>query len=327
MPEDDPIQSARKCFFSAFSKDSTASETLPLGRAKDRVLASDLEAAIDDPPYGRSIMEGYVAYVSDLEAASESAPVTLEVAGAIPVGQGHAEGLAEGKVLQVNTGSFIPQGGFGVLRAWDVEQQGKRIIVSKPLKKKENIEVQGEIRAKGTPLLGKGHRVNSDDIFLLASQGMTEVSVACRPKVALFSSGNEVIPPDAPFQVGGIWDCNQYGLASLIEEAGGIPEFKGIMKDDFSGFVKALKAALETADMIVISGGTVAENRAFSADLLDAVGPPGTVVQGIPMRSGKPIVLGVSGGKPIVCVAGHPPEAARGFRLFGLPAIEYLMGK
>ncbi len=326
MTENDPIGSTRRRFLSEIPVGPAALETLPLLAARGRILAADLVAAIDDPPYCRAIVEGYVVCVSDLSTVSSS-PLELEIAGEIAVGQGDASGLERGKAVSVTTGSYIPAGDYAVLRAWDVEKKEGRIVIRKGAKKDDNIEIRGEIRTAGSPLIQKGQEINSEDIFLAASQGITELSVSCRPRVALFSSGNEVIAPTAPASLGAIWDCNQYGLSSLIEEAGGIPEFKGIMKDDFEFFKTQLKEALDTADMVVISGGTVAENRDFTADLIDAVGPPGALVKGIPMRSGKPIVLGLSGKKPIVCVAGHPPEAARGFTLFGRPAIARLMGE
>ncbi len=327
MPEDDPVQSNLKQFLKTIPKGPKSLETIPLLSALGRVIADEPTAVMDDPPYSRSIMEGYALCPSDVVSASETAPVTLDVVGEIRVGQDHAEGLGTGKVLRVTTGSFIPAGEYTVVKAWDVETKGEQIIVTKPVSNHQNIEIQGEIRKKGTMLLKKGKRIGSDDIFLLASQGITEVFVASQPKVALFSSGDEVIPATAPFKTGAIWDCNQYGLSSLITLSGGIPVFKGIIKDDAELFQEKLNAALQEADMVVISGGTAAGNRDFMAEVLNAVGPPGVVVNGIPMRSGKPIILGLSGKKPIVCVAGHPPEAARGFSLFGQPTLGHLMGE
>lgn len=324
--KDDPISDARKRFLDAVPKGHLASELIPLLEANGRILAETRTAVMDDPPYSRSIMEGYVVHTADIETATADEPVVLDVVGSILVGQSEAEGLAPGKVLQVTTGSFIPAGPYGVLRAWDVKREGEQITVSKAARLHENIEVQGELRKKGSALLPQGHRISADDVFLLASQGLLNVSVTCKPRVALFSSGDEVIPPTEPFRIGAIWDCNAHGLSALIEEAGGIPDFQGIVKDDLADFTKRLKAALQNADMAVISGGTAIGGEDFTAALIDTTGKPGTIVNGIPMRSGKPIVLGVADGKPVVCVAGHPPEAARGFRLFGHAVITHLLG-
>lgn len=322
----DPIQDARQVFLSNVAKGPLGTQTISILSASGRILADDIVAAMDDPPYARSIMEGYLVSPSDTSGASKENPVSLGVAGDIPVGSGEAKGLIAGKALGVTTGSYIPSGDYSVVKRWDAQARGGQIFIDRPATKGENIEAQGSERRKGAVLFSKGTRIQGTDIFLLASQGILEAKVANAPRVAIFSSGNEVIPPTEPLRKGGVWDCNSYGLSSLIREAGGAPVFKGIVKDDFDLFTEKVKEALREVDMAVISGGTAVDGRDFTADLLNAVGSPGTLVNGIPMRSGKPIVLGVSGSKPMVCVAGHPPEAARGFILFGRPMVAHLMG-
>lgn len=325
--KDDPVQAALESFLAVVPQGASGVEKVPLSSAPGRILAADVTAAIDDPPYSRSVLEGYVLSASEAAAASAERPVTVRVVGEIPVGVGEAKGLGPGKAMRVTTGSFIPAGEFAVAKQWEVALEGDKIRLTRPLGKNENIETQGCDRKKGGLLFAKGHRITPADIFLLAGQGILEVSVAKRPRVAIFSSGNEVIPPTEPFRVGAIWDCNSYGLSALVEEAGGTPLFKGIIQDDFDLFAKRLKEALVEVDMAVISGGTAIGGRDFTIDLVNAAGAPGAVVKGVPMRSGKPLVLGAAGAKPIVCVAGHPPEAARGFNLFGRPALKRLLGE
>lgn len=325
--KEDPVAMAAEAFLALVPKGPLGAEVVPLQAALNRVLAVDVHAEIDDPPYSRSIMEGYVVLTSDAASASPGRPVTLEVAGDIPVGSGESKGLKPGKALGVTTGSFIPAGDYSVVKGWDVSRNENKIQLTRPLSKHENIEVGGGERKKGSLLLQKGRRITPADLFLLASQAILQVTVSKRPKVAIFSSGNEVIPPTEPFKVGYIWDCNSYGLFALVEEAGGVPSFKGIVKDDFDLFLKKIKESLQEADMVVISGGTAIGGKDFTVDLVNAAGAPGAVVKGVPMRSGKPIVLGVAGTKPIVCVAGHPPEAARGFTLFGRAAVRRLLGE
>jgi molybdopterin molybdotransferase len=322
----DPKQEARQVFLSKVAKGPLGVETVSILSASGRILAEDIVTEMNDPPYSRSIMEGYLVSPSDISGALKENPVSLGIAGDIPVGRGEVEGLVAGKALGVTTGSYIPPGDYSVVKKWDVQVREDQILIDKPATKGENIEAEGSERKKGTPLFSKGTRIQAADIFLLASQGILKVKVANAPRVAIFSSGNEVIPPNEPFRKGAIWDCNSYGLSALIREAGGVPVFKGIVKDDFGLFTEKVKEALGEVDMVVISGGTAVDGRDFTSDLLNAFGSPGTLVNGIPMRSGKPIVLGVSGEKPMVCVAGHPPEAARGFILFGRPMVAHLMG-
>lgn len=325
--KDDPVQFALESFLALIPEGPMKTEEVPLSSARGRVLGMEIKASMDSPPYARSIMEGYLGLASDLSKASKEMPVTLQVVGEVALGASEAKGLGPGKCLSVTTGSFVPPGEFAVVRRWDVEQKGDHVVVTRPAQKGENIEAQGCDQKKGDRLLAKGCRLAPADLYLLAAHGNLKVSVAVRPTVAIFSSGNEVIAATEPMRTGYIRDCNAIGLAAQVEEAGGAPAFKGIMRDDFDLFLKALQAALAGADMAVISGGTAVGGKDFIAELVSAAGKPGTVVNGIPMRSGKPIVLGVAGTKPIVCVAGHPPEAARGFNLFGRPTVGRLLGE
>jgi molybdopterin molybdotransferase len=325
--KEDPVKFALGSFLPLIPEGPSRAEELPLLSARGRILAGAIAAPMDSPPYARSIIEGYLSLASDVSKASPESPVTLQVAGEVALGAAEAGGLAAGKCLSVTTGSFIPPGDVTVVRRWDVERKGDRIVVTRPAKKGDNIEERGCDQKKGDRLLPKGKRLAPQDLYLLAAHGIVKVPVSVRPRVAIFSSGNEVIPAEAPMRTGYIRDCNAVGLSAQVEEAGGSPLFKGIMKDDFDVFLAAVIAALNEADMVVISGGTAVGGRDFIADLIGAAGKPGTVVNGVPMRSGKPIVLGVAGTKPLVCVAGHPPEAARGFNLFGRPALSRLLGE
>jgi putative molybdopterin biosynthesis protein len=153
---------------------------------------------------------------------------------------------------------------------------------------------------------------------------MAKVNVYQQPRVAIFASGDEVIPYTDPFVPGAIYDCNSVMLAAAVAEQNGVPTQKGIMRDDFDAFVDAVKNALAENDMIVISGGTAVGGRDFISDLVKTVGE--LIVDGVPMKSGRPLIMGVSDNKPIVCVAGHPPEALRGFKLFGIAALDKLLG-
>jgi molybdopterin molybdotransferase len=325
--KEDPVKFALDGFLALIPEGPLRAEELPLSSARGRILSVAITAPMDSPPYARSIIEGFLSLASDVSNASQESPVTLEVVGEVALGASEARGLAAGKCLAVTTGSFIPSGDVTVVRQWEVERKGDKIVVTRPAHKGDNIEAQGCDQKKGDRLLPKGKRLVPSDLFLLASHGILKVPVAARPRVAIFSSGNEVTSPEEPMRIGFIRDCNGVGLSAQVEEAGGSPVFKGIMKDDFDAFLAALHLALNEADMVVISGGTAAGGRNFIADLVGAAGKPGVVVNGVPMRSGKPIILGVAGTKPLVCVAGHPPEAARGFNLFGAPALSRLLGE
>ncbi len=330
-PSNDPVQSALQKFLLAFPAGPLGSEEISLETLPGRVLSDEIRAVIDSPPYSRSIIEGYLVNVSDTENASDQNPVVLKIAGKITPGQSHIKAVKPETAIEVNTGSYVPpMVGLAVVREMDIQRQsasgGDQFTIRKPVQESANLEIQGCDLKKGTTLFKKGHLINPEDISLLAGQGILSVKVARMPKVAIFSSGDEVIPPTQPMKPGYIWDCNSYGLSALVKAHGGTPVFKGVMKDDFDQFKDHLKKALQETDMIIISGGTAVGGRDFVADLINALGSPGVVVTGVPMRGGKPLIMGVVGQKPIVCVAGHPPEAIRGFHLFGKSVLAKLLG-
>jgi len=331
-PSADPVQGTLEQFLSAFPSGPLGVEELPLETLAGRVLTEELCALMDSPPYSRSIIEGYLINAPETENASDQHPVILKVVGRISPGQSHVKAVKPESAVEVSTGSYVPpMVGLAVVREMDARRQsasgGDQITIQKAVQEGANIEIQGCDLKKGTILLKKGHPINPEDISLLASQGILSVKVARLPRVAIFSSGDEVISPTQPMKPGFIWDCNSYGLSALVKAHGGIPMFKDIMKDDFDQFKTHLQKALQEADMIIISGGTAVDGRDFVADLIKALGSPGVVVNGVPMRGGKPLIMGVVGQKPIVCVAGHPPEAIRGFHLFGKPALARLLGR
>lgn len=322
----DPVKEALEKFLPSFPQGPVGTEVVGIEDALGRIAAEDVAADLDSPPYSRSIMEGYVITAGETQRASEQKTVSFEITGEIPPGRADIQSLSPGSACQVVTGSFIPRGDLTVARVFDVERKDNTIFVKRPFKEGENIELQGCDLKKGTITLAKGKRITPSDIGLLAGQGLLKVTVAARPRVAIFSSGNEVLPPTEKLKPGYIWDSNAYALSALVKENGGTPHFRGIIKDDLGFFTGEVKKALGESDMVLISGGTAAGGKDFIKDVISGCGSPGVLVNGVPMRSGKPLIMGVLSQKPIVCVAGHPPEAIRGFDLFGKPALARLLG-
>lgn len=326
-PDDDPIAAALSRFLPAFPEGPRAIERVDLDHALDRVAAAEVTAGTDSPPYSRSIVEGYLVNPGETRAASSTAPVTFAIAGVIHPGDPAPPTLPPNAVWEVFTGSAIPPGRWGVIRQWDATRTGARVTCTAQIQEGANIEAQGCDLSRGTAVVSKGTLLGPDQISLVAAQGLETIPVAAKPIVGIFGSGNEVIPHTARLTPGAIWDCNTPALSAFVQREGGIPKPYGIVRDDFEPFVRAVTAALPHCGMIVIAGGTAVGGREFVKDLVAALGSPGVLVNGVPMRSGKPLIMGVVGEIPIVCVAGHPPEALRGFRLFGVPALARLLGR
>ncbi len=325
--EPDPVQSALDRFLPAFPRGPRTIEHVTLDEAVDRVVAEDIAAAIDAPPYARAIVEGYLANPADVVSASPASPVTLAIAGVIRPGDSAPARIAPHTAWQVFTGSAVPPGKRTVLKLWDTTKANDGVVCTRVEPDGANIEEQGRDLKRGTVVVAKGARLGPDEIALLAAQGRETVPVAARPIVGIFGSGNEVIPHTQQLTPGAIWDCNTPALSAFVNKEGGVPKAFGVMRDDFDTFLRALRNALPGCGMIVVAGGTAVGGREFAKDLVSELGAPGVLVNGVPMRSGKPLIMGVVGDVPIVCVAGHPPEALRGFRLFGVPALARLLGR
>jgi molybdopterin molybdotransferase len=208
---------------------------------------------------------------------------------------------------------------------WEAQRDGQNVTIARPFPPGFFIEQRGEDLKKDDVVCKAGTELGPWEVGLLAGLGISEVSVTRIPEVAIFSSGDEVIPYDQPLKPGRIRDGNAVMLAAAISDAGGRATFKGIMRDDFDAFREALSAALDAHDMVVISGGTAVGGRDFISDLMRETGE--LIVDGVPMRSGRPLIVGVARGKPMIGVAGHPPEALRGFRLFGTLALDRILGR
>ncbi len=325
MSETSPLVEAQQKFINAVPAQGMTAETIALDKALGRTLYSDFNAAEDSPPYHRAIVEGFLVNTAETRGASEETPVSFKVVGSVAPGDAVCPSFAAGEAIELQTGSILPDGQVSIVRMWEAKRDGNKVSISRPFPPRFFIEDQGCDISKGDTIITAGTILTPQHIGTIASLGLGEVSVARQPRVTVFASGDEVIPYTAPFKPGMIRDCNSPMLAAAVSAAGGQPTLGGIMGDNFETFVNAVKNTLEEADMIVISGGTAVGGRDFISDLIKEVGE--LLVDGVPMRSGRPLIMGIANGKPIVAVAGHPPEALRGFQLFGAPAIAKLMGQ
>ena len=325
MTETSPLAAAQAQFVAALPLRAVAGDSVALHEAVGRTLYHDVTAPADLPPYHRAIVEGYLVHTADTAGASESAPVALRVVGKVAPGDEHCPAFAPGEAVEVATGSVVPGGPYSIVRMWEAKRDGERFTVSRPFAPRFFIEEQGGDLKQGSVVAAAGTLLGAAELGNFAALGIIAVKVARRPRVTVYSCGDEVIPYDQPLRPGLIRDSNAVMLSAAVREAGGEPTAGGIMRDDFDAFVLTAKRALASADMLVISGGTAAGGRDFISDLVRALGD--LVVDGVPMRSGRPLIMGVAQGKPIVCVAGHPPEALRGFRLFGVAALNRVLGR
>jgi len=326
MSETSPLVQAQQQFIAAVPLGTTASSSCPLAQAYGHTLAEDLTAPTDMPPYHRAIVEGFAVNTSETRCADDGAPVTFTIAGEVKPGDDSCPEIGSGQAIRVSTGSILPDGDISIVRMWEaaIDDSGNSLSISRPFPPRFFIEDKGCDLKQGSVALAKGTKLDALDIGTIAGLGIDSIKVSHHPVVTIFSSGDEVIPFTDPLTPGTIRDSNSIMLASAVTAAGGTARIAGIMKDDFDAFVSAVKQALTTSDMILISGGTAIGDRDFISDLLREVGE--LIIDGVQMKSGRPLIMGIADGKPLVCVAGHPPEALRGFKLFGIPAMNKIAG-
>lgn len=324
MPDESPLPQVQTDFANQIKFRSLSSEMCDLSVSLNRICYSDIGATLDSPPFARAIVEGYLVNTDETKSADESSPVSFTINGEIQPGDESAGAPQQGEAIQISTGSIIPEGSFSAIRMWEAKQDKDKILISRPFPPRFFIEEQGCDIKKDDILLPAGTLITPAHIGTLASMGIKEISVAKKPRVAIFSSGDEVIPYTEDFKLGSIFDCNLPMLSAAVESAGGDAISNGIQSDNFEAFVSAAKKSLSSSDMLLISGGTAVGGRDFISDLIKELGE--LIIDGVQMRSGRPLIMGIADGKPIVCVAGYPPEALRGFTLFGKLAINIMSG-
>jgi len=190
----------------------------------------------------------------------------------------------------------------------------------------QNVLQIGEDVELGEKVLPDGHFLRPQDIGGLLALGITNVTVASKPSVAILATGDELVPPNVVPGPGQIRDINSYTVAGLVKRAGGIPKHIGIVPDDFKLLQKAAGSALKQHDMLVLSAGSSVSVRDMTGDVIDGLGQPGVLLHGVATRPGKPTILGVVGDKPVLGLPGNPVSAMVQFAMFGLPAIYRLQG-
>ena len=291
------------------------------------------------PGFARSTVDGYAVRAADTYGASEGLPGYLTVVGAVRMGTVPGETgpdvtVLPGTVVSMPTGGAIPPGADAVVMIeYTAEAMPGTIEVVRPVAQGEGIVRADEDAAEGQRLIPDGHVLRPQDLGMLAAAGVTHVRVRERPVVTIFSTGDEVVPPDtAVLKPGQVRDATAPALAALVSDAGAIPVHGGIVSDDPGALEEALRAALPASDVIVISAGSSVGARDETANAVAALGPPGIWCHGLAIKPGKPTLLAECGtgpdaaGVPVIGLPGNPRSALVVFRLVGMPLLRLVGG-
>lgn len=307
----------------------TPVETVATMTALDRVLSQPIIAPHPLPAFRRSTMDGYALRAVDTHGASPALPALLQVIGEAHMGRPAATHVGPGEAMIVHTGSMIPSGADAVVQVELTQSIGavrQEIEVLKATAVGENVLRVGDDVRQGAVILPAGHSLRPQDIGALLALGLTQIDVAARPVVAILATGDEVVPPETQPAPGQIRDINSYTVAAQTENAGALPRLCGIVPDDFDLLIAAARAALGECDMLVISAGSSVSARDMTARVIDGLGEPGVLFHGVATRPGKPTIVGVVDGRPVLGLPGNPVSAMVQFDMFGVPAIHHLQG-
>ena len=320
----DTLDQVKEKLHPYFSGMSRTTEEVPLFEAVGRYLAEDLPAPSDIPETDRSVVDGYALKASETFGVSESSPALLELIGEVEMGKGATHLVEPGKAVYVPTGGMVPTGADSVVMIEYVEKMDEHnLAVYGSVAPGAGIMRKGDDFRKDQVLYQKGHRISNRDIGLLAAMGYAFVTVFSRPVVAIISTGDEVVSIMEEPGPGQVRDINSYSLAALVTSLGGKVGTVALIRDSREDLRKMVREALMRNHIVLISGGSSAGFKDYTAAVINEMGSPGVLTHGIAMKPGKPTIVGVIKDEHCCCheraslvvgLPGHPMAAVISFR-------------
>lgn len=311
----------------------TSPEWVETTQALDRVTYGAVQAPHPLPSFNRSTVDGYAVRAEDTYGASESLPAYLHVVGEIKMGATADYDLKPGECAIVHTGGMLPASANAVVMLENTQLiTPQEIEIYRAVAPGENTLLIGEDVKPNDIILSDGKRLRPVELGGLAALGILRIQVSQKPRVAILSSGDEIVPPESDPSPGKVRDVNTYTLQALTLECGGIPISYGILPDHLEALTHTAQKALKNCDLLVITAGSSASTRDLTAEAINRLGPPGVLVHGINIRPGKPTILAACQPaespypKPVIGLPGNPVSAFVVASLFVKPTIHKLLG-
>ena len=315
------LEEALSIVFDHLPRARTAS--VPLSRARGCILAERIVSSIDVPGFSRAAMDGFAVLAKDTLEAREDRPVSLRLAGRVPMGVQPELKVAGGEAAEVSTGSMMPSCADAVVMIEYSQAEEEAVLVRRPVYAGENIQAAGSDISFGETALYPGTAIAARELGVLAALGRTEVPVSTL-SVAVASTGNELVAPGQPLPPGRIYDINAYTIASAVQGCGAAVQTFGILPDEKEAMAAALQKMAESSDMVIVSGSTSAGAGDMVYRVLEEAGE--LIFHGVNLKPGKPTIFGLMGGKPFLGLPGYPTSALSVFSLLGAPAIRAALG-
>jgi molybdopterin molybdotransferase len=323
-----PAEQALNTFLAAIPENRSREPVkMPTAEALGRVLGQQITAPHPLPPFPRTTVDGYAVRAADSFGASASLPAYLEVTGEIQMGAVADLELQQGQAALIHTGGMLPPGADAVVMIEDTQAVSEREIeVFKPVSSGQNVLQEGEDVQAGDVILEAGTQLRGQEIGGLMALGFTNVTVAKAPTVAILSTGDEVVDPSEEPKPGQVRDINSHTLSAIVKRAGGEPVRYGIIPDELSALRAAAEDAHKQHELVLITAGSSVSHRDITAEVIAQLGKPGILVHGVAIKPGKPTILAVCEGVPVVGLPGNPVSAYVVAGLFVAPAIRRILG-
>jgi molybdopterin molybdotransferase len=303
-------------------------EVRVLEEALHYILAEPVVAKEKVPSFDRSTVDGYAVKAKDTYGSSESMPGFLTVTGEVKMGEVPHSVVGSGNAVYVPTGGMMPSGSDSVIMIEHCEDLDGLLNTYKQIAPGENVIRAGEDIKEGETLLTAGTKLRPQELGALASLGITHVTVFRQLKVGYLSSGDEIVPYQTEtLQEGQIRDINHLTISGLAREWNVDVVYGGIVRDDFEVFRQKAKELYDEVDCLILSGGSSVGAKDYTTEVIQSLGDPGVFVHGISIKPGKPTILAMADGKPVIGLPGHPASAMIIFRLFGERILRKLMGE
>ena len=294
----------------AFWQPQPESETLATADALERILATDIHSPEQVPAFRKSTVDGYALRAADTFGASQALPAFLQVDGELKMGEIPQLDLSAGSALQIHTGGMLPASADAVVMVEHTQAlDEKEIEVLRTVAPGENVIQAGEDVARDALILRRAHRLRPQDIGGLLAVGVSDIKVLRAPRVGILSCGDELLPPAAALTPGKVRDINAYTLSALAQKLGAEAIRLGIASDNLADYQARARLGFAACDILLLSAGSSVSARDYTRDVINGLGQPGVLQHGLATKPGKPTIIAVCDGKPVIGLPGNPVSA------------------
>ena len=307
---------------------SVGSERIPTVRARARVLAEDLYSSVDLPHFHRAAMDGYAVKAKDTFGANQSLPAYLKLAGVVEMGKEATQRLGAGEAIRISTGGMMPPESDAVVMVEYTDETDAGLVeIHRSVSPWQNVIQIGDDIKKRELVFHRGRRLRAHDLGALTGVGISSVLVYMRPRIALISTGDEIVDADTDPMPGQVRNINQHSLAGLIEGCGGELRDWGVIRDDKDQLIRAIAEALQWSDLVLLSGGSSMGAKDIALEAILSFPDSEFIFHGISVSPGKPTIFAKACGKPIMGLPGYPVSALVIFDLFAAPVLRKIGGE